>query len=83
MSTDTHLDDAPVPADTGLRDTLLTQAKEALNGTGEAIGSAFDGVVEAARKNPVAAAAIAAGAAAAVAGAAFGIGKLLDTDDAQ
>lgn len=83
MTTETK--PAATPAATGTTDatdeSLFSQAKEALTDAGEAISGAFDDVVDAAKKNPVAAAAIAAGAAAAVAGAAFGVSKLLDKDD--
>lgn len=70
------------PATATSDDKLLDQAKDRLADAGGAIRDATDRVVEAAKDNPVAAAAIAAGAAAAVAGAAFGISKLLDRDDA-
>lgn len=85
MTTETTPAATPATAETITTDaadeSLFSQAKEALTDAGEAISGAFDDVVDAAKKNPVAAAAIAAGAAAAVAGAAFGVSKLLDKDD--
>jgi ABC-type enterobactin transport system permease subunit len=81
MTTETNNAATPATTDTKTEDSLLEQAKEVLTGAGDAISDAFEDVVDAAKKNPVAAAAIAAGAAAAVAGAAFGVSKLLDKDD--
>ncbi len=81
MTTETKPAATPATSETASEDTLFNQAKEALTDAGETIGEVVDDLVEAAKKNPVATAAIAAGAAAAVAGAAFGISKLLDKDD--
>jgi hypothetical protein len=47
----------------------------------EAITDAVESTIEAAKENPVAAAAIAAGAAAAVGAAAYGISQLVGGDD--
>lgn len=67
---------------TAVADSVKTAAgdKSFFDQAREAVGSAVESTIEAARENPVAAAAIATGAAAAVAGAAFGISKLLDDD---
>lgn len=62
--------------DTASQDSLLSQAREALNGAGKTLSGAVEDLVETARNHPVAAAAITAGTAAAVAGAAYGISKL-------
>lgn len=74
------MDDTTPATTAASEDTLLDQAKDKLTDAGGAIRDVADRVVDAAKGNPVAAAAIAAGAAAAVAGAAFGISKLRDRD---
>ena len=54
-------------------ESLLDQARSAIEG-------AVETTVDAVKEHPIAAAGIAAGAAAAVAGAAFGVSKLLEKD---
>ena len=63
--------------------TVQERAGEFLNEAGEAIEEAFDATVDAAKKHPIAAAAIATGAAAAVAGAVFGAAKLFGGDEEE
>ena len=58
MTTETKPAATPATTETTTdsEDTLFSQAKEALTDAGEAISGAFDDVVDAAKKNPVAAA---------------------------
>jgi hypothetical protein len=78
MATDTTANDTG-PATPAT--TAAPEDKSFLEQAQEAIGDAIESTVEAAKENPIAAAAIAAGAAAAVAGAAYGISQLLGNDD--
>lgn len=78
----TAVETVPAAAAAGEK-SLIDRAEELLDGAGEKIEEAFDATVEAAKKHPIAAGAIAAGAAAAVAGAVYGAAKLFGSDDSE
>lgn len=95
--TDTTNTDASANTDTPTTDSIIDQAsataQEAaktvadtsaslLGQAKDAIGQAVETTIGAVKEHPVAAAAIGAGVAATVAGAAYGVSKLLEEDEA-
>ncbi|MDF7776534.1 hypothetical protein P1X14_14860 [Sphingomonas sp. AOB5] len=81
MTTETTANETPVAPAAEEPKSFFEQAQDALEAAQEKISDAIESTVEAAKENPVAAAAIAAGAVAAVGAAAYGISQLVGGED--